>query len=107
MNQAIDAVGLPAAEVAAWRSAHPTGTVDFTVDRERFGTFWRLTEQLLARLPARPARGPAEAEAAATIHRAARGAGSFPRAARGSSLCRRHRRTQPFCPHRRPGAAGR
>jgi hypothetical protein len=74
MNQAIDAVRLAAAEVAAWRSAEPTGTVDFTADRERFGTFWRLTEQLLARLPARPARGPAEAEAAAAIHRAARAA---------------------------------
>ena len=74
MNQAIDAVGLPAAEVAAWRSADPTRTVDFTADRERFGTFWRLTEQLLARLPARPARGPAEAEVAAAIHRAARAA---------------------------------
>ena len=74
MNQAIDAVGLPAAEVAAWRSAEPTGTVDFTADRERFGTFWRLTEQLLARLPARLARGPAEAGAAAAMHRAARAA---------------------------------
>jgi hypothetical protein len=106
MNQAIDAVGLPAAEVAAWRSADPTGTVDLTADRERFGTFWRLTERLLARLPARPARGPAEARGRDTPC-GARGAGSFPRAARGSGLYRRHRRTKPFCPHRRPGAAGR
>jgi thioesterase DpgC len=72
MNQAIDAAGLPAAEVAAWRSAEPSGTADFAADRDRFGTFWRLTEQLLARLPARPARGPAEAEAATAICRAAR-----------------------------------
>ena len=72
MNQAIDAVGLPAAEVAAWRAAEPSGTEDFTADRERFGTFWRLSEQLIARLPAKPARGPAEAEATAAIHRAAR-----------------------------------
>ena len=72
MNQAIDAVGLPAAEVAAWRAAEPSGTEDFTADRERFGTFWRLSEQLIAKLPAKPARGPAEAEATAAIHRAAR-----------------------------------
>jgi hypothetical protein len=44
MNQAIDAVGLPAAEVAAWRAAEPSGTEDFTADRERFGAFWRLSE---------------------------------------------------------------
>lgn len=50
----------------------PTTTPDLAADSASFGQFWRQCRQRLAALP--PQRGPAETEAAATIHREARAA---------------------------------
>jgi thioesterase DpgC len=50
----------------------PAITADFATDSASFSQFWRQCQQRLAALPPRPQRSPADTEAAATIHRAAR-----------------------------------
>jgi len=55
-----------------WRAAVPTGTSDFEADRESYSQFWKLTAELLARLPAKPRRNAQESQAAEELKNAAR-----------------------------------
>lgn len=69
---AVRAAGLPEQVLEAWTEAEPHAATDFVDDRARFGRFWQLSDQLVARLPPRASRNPAEADAGAAIHRRAR-----------------------------------
>jgi thioesterase DpgC len=66
------AAGLPDAGIEAWLAAAPQATGVFTEDCRHFGVFWRLSDELTVRLPGKPQRTAAEAEAAGTIQRSAR-----------------------------------
>jgi (3,5-dihydroxyphenyl)acetyl-CoA 1,2-dioxygenase len=54
------------------RPSVPTETGEFTADCERYSRFWTQTAELLARLPAKPARSRDESEQAETLKREAR-----------------------------------
>ncbi len=58
----------------AWGAAAPNAGVNRAEDQERFGHFWREGSELLARLPPKKGRNPAEAETAASILAAGRAA---------------------------------
>jgi (3,5-dihydroxyphenyl)acetyl-CoA 1,2-dioxygenase len=64
--------GLDPAAIAAWSAAAPKRAGDFYVDRPRYERFWQLSADLIARLPKKPARNPAQAAAASAILTAAR-----------------------------------
>ncbi|HUD89134.1 MAG TPA: enoyl-CoA hydratase/isomerase family protein [Xanthobacteraceae bacterium] len=64
--------GLDEHAIAEWAAAMPRRTGDFYVDQPRYERFWQLSGNLLARLPRKPTRSPAEAAAAAAILAAAR-----------------------------------
>ena len=66
------AAGLPDAGVEAWLAAVPQATGVFSEDCRSFGVFWRLSDELVARLPAKPRRAHAHVQAAETLHRQAR-----------------------------------
>jgi thioesterase DpgC len=66
--------GIPDAAIAAWHEAAPQASGVFTEDCRRYGVFWRLADELIDHLPKKPERGPAQAEAAATVFDAARAA---------------------------------
>jgi thioesterase DpgC len=77
MNDAVAAaqlksVGLDERMLTDWTAAAPTRTGDYDVDRPRYIRFWQLCGDLIARLPRKPARNPAEAKAAQSILGAAR-----------------------------------
>lgn len=61
------AAGLPSAEVAAWRATAPEQTASFEEASAATCAHLVRGEELLARLPARPGRNDAEAEAAAVL----------------------------------------
>jgi thioesterase DpgC len=69
---ALTAVGLPESEISAWIAREPQSVGGFAEDRERYGRFWRLSEQLIARLPKKRARTEKEARAAELIRVRAR-----------------------------------
>src|SRR5437660_6060050 len=71
---ALATAGLRAADISRWRESQPVVTGDYERDAEAFTRSWRLGAALLAALPAKPARTPPQAEAAATIHRVERAA---------------------------------
>ena len=50
--------GLPDAAIDAWLGAVPAATGVFTEDARGFGVFWRLGDELVARLPPKPGRSP-------------------------------------------------
>ena len=60
--------------VDRWRGAEPAIATDFTTDRRLYGEFWRLSGEIIARLPPKPKRTEQEAKAAAFVHERARGA---------------------------------
>jgi thioesterase DpgC len=62
-----DRAGLPRELVAAWLDTDDMLTADFRRDCEKFSRFWGMGAELLARLPAKPARSDAQAAAAATV----------------------------------------
>jgi (3,5-dihydroxyphenyl)acetyl-CoA 1,2-dioxygenase len=64
--------GLDERTLMDWAAAAPKRTGDFHVDRPRYVRFWQLSRDLVARLPRKPARNPAEANAARSILAAAR-----------------------------------
>ena len=66
------ATGLAQADIDAWVGANPPDTRQFANDCERYAGFWRRSAGLLARLPPKPSRNPAEATAAESIKRSAR-----------------------------------
>jgi thioesterase DpgC len=59
--------GFATADAQAWRDAAPAAAGDYAADAARFSRFWRIGADLMARLPAKPARNAAEAAAAALI----------------------------------------
>ncbi len=66
-TEALSRAGLPDEEVAAWRSCDGVATGEHRRDVEKFTRQWRFGIELLARLPVKPARSPAQAAAAAAI----------------------------------------
>jgi len=68
----LTAAGFDEQAIATWIAAAPKRTGDFYVDRPRYERFWQLSRDLVARLPRKPARSPAEASAASSILAAAR-----------------------------------
>jgi (3,5-dihydroxyphenyl)acetyl-CoA 1,2-dioxygenase len=77
MNDAVVAAelksaGLDEGTLKDWVAVAPKRAGDFHVDRPRYMRFWQLSRDLLARLPKKPARNPAEAKAAQSILAAAR-----------------------------------
>jgi enoyl-CoA hydratase/carnithine racemase len=70
----LDQAGLPSDSVTAWLGSRPEITGDYRRDAALFSPFWRAGSDLLAKLPKKPARNPAEARAAETIARLSRAA---------------------------------
>jgi thioesterase DpgC len=68
----LTSAGLDSPAVAEWSKAAPKRAGDYYVDRPRYTRYWQLAGDLLARLPKKPARSPAEANAAQSILTAAR-----------------------------------
>lgn len=66
---AAHSAGLPDALLEGWRNAEPKVTQAVAADRAAHGRYWRLSSELIARLPPPASRVPAEAEAAAAIVR--------------------------------------
>jgi thioesterase DpgC len=66
--------GLPAALVETWQAAEPDSTDDFAGDCRRYTAYWKLSRELLANLPAKPARNAQHANVAETIQQKARAA---------------------------------
>jgi (3,5-dihydroxyphenyl)acetyl-CoA 1,2-dioxygenase len=64
--------GMSAADVEAWHRTTPSPTADFAADLRRYVAYWNLSDQLLNRLPRKPARSPAQTQAATAILDAAR-----------------------------------
>ena len=59
--------GLQAAAIEDWIAAEPRAPCDFTGARRAYARFWALSSGLVASLPAKPSRSPAEARAVETI----------------------------------------
>jgi thioesterase DpgC len=66
------ASGLGHSAIAEWRAEFIDETGDYDSDCARYSLFWGRSNDLLQRLPPKPKRNDAEAEAAATILAAAR-----------------------------------
>jgi (3,5-dihydroxyphenyl)acetyl-CoA 1,2-dioxygenase len=60
------------AALAALLAASPRDSADYHGDRRRYAQFWKIADELLARLPRKPDRSPAEAATAQSILAAAR-----------------------------------
>ncbi len=73
-KRGLQEAGFDASTVAAWLAAAAHDTADLTSDRQRFAQFWKQCDALVARLPKKPQRSHAEAQAAQTILTAARAA---------------------------------
>jgi thioesterase DpgC len=61
-------------EIDRWRGAEPAIATDFATDRRLYGEFWRLSAEIIARLPPKPKRTAEQAKAASFVHERARGA---------------------------------
>jgi thioesterase DpgC len=68
----LTSAGLDAKAVADWLAAAPRAASDFAPDRSRYSDLWKKSDDLLARLPRKPKRNRAQAEAAHVILDAAR-----------------------------------
>jgi (3,5-dihydroxyphenyl)acetyl-CoA 1,2-dioxygenase len=68
----VKSAGLDDHAIHEWIAAAPKRTGDFYVDRPRYERFWQLSRDLLARLPKKPSRSAAEANAAVAILAGAR-----------------------------------
>jgi thioesterase DpgC len=66
-SDALSHAGLPRDGVAAWRAGDDAVTGDYHRDAENFSRQWRIGAELVAYLPAKPARSKAEAAAATAI----------------------------------------
>jgi len=73
-KRGLQEAGFDANAAAAWLAAVPCDTTDLVSDRIRFAQFWKQCDALIARLPKKPQRSHAEAEAAHTVFTAARAA---------------------------------
>jgi len=63
LSAVLERAGLPHEAVAAWLDSGDGQFGDFSGDVERYSRRWRLGADLLARLPAKPARSQAQAAA--------------------------------------------
>ena len=63
LSAVLERAGLPHEAVAAWLDSGDRQFGDFSGDVERYSRRWRLGADLLARLPAKPARSQAQAAA--------------------------------------------
>ncbi len=61
------AAGLDESAVAEWIAAEPQATKDYDGDRRRFSEFWGRSDDLVRRLPQKPARNEVETAAAQAI----------------------------------------
>jgi enoyl-CoA hydratase/carnithine racemase len=59
--------GLDTSAVDQWLAAAPRDTADFAQDRSRYRDFWKMSDDLIGRLPRKPKRTQTEAEAASLI----------------------------------------
>jgi thioesterase DpgC len=66
------AAGLADSDVAQWMAAQQSATADYDGDQRRYSQFWARSDDLVRRLPEKPARSGAEAAAAEAIFLAAR-----------------------------------
>jgi len=64
--------GLPSAALQKWQTAEPDSVGGFASDCPRYMTYWRLSRELLACLPAKPARNQEQRRAAEEIQQKAR-----------------------------------
>jgi thioesterase DpgC len=64
--------GLKETDIAEWETAEPRRTTDYQSDRQRYSNFWNRCNELVGRLPPKPARSSAESAAAQSILAAAR-----------------------------------
>jgi thioesterase DpgC len=71
-SASLKSAGLDEASIAAWLTAIPRERGDYDGDRRRYSQFWKLGDDLVRRLPAKPKRSEAEAAAAQLIFAAAR-----------------------------------
>jgi thioesterase DpgC len=62
-----DRAGLPRDGIAAWHAGDEAVSGDYRRDAENFSRQWRIGAELLAKLPAKPARAAAQAAAATAI----------------------------------------
>jgi thioesterase DpgC len=74
MMSVLQAADGPDRQIERWRGAEPAIATDFTTDHRLFGEFWRLSGEIIARLPPKPQRSAEQARAAAFVHERARGA---------------------------------
>ncbi len=70
--RALSAVGVAGEEIERWRDRKARVTGNFDVDCDTFSAFFRGSAKLLAGLPAKPLRGPAEHMAADALKGAVR-----------------------------------
>jgi (3,5-dihydroxyphenyl)acetyl-CoA 1,2-dioxygenase len=75
-------------DLHAWLAEAPLAAADYASDAARFRRFWLRGDELLRRLPPKPARGLGEAEEAASILHAAREARERFLAAHATTLYR-------------------
>lgn len=68
----LKAAGLDEQAIAAWQAAAPRDISDFARDRSRYSQFWKSCDDLISRLPQKPKRSGAEADAAGAIFATAR-----------------------------------
>lgn len=66
------AAGLADSAIAEWVNAEQSRTTDYDGDRHHYSQFWRLSNDLIARLPEKPARESAEVATAEAILTVAR-----------------------------------
>jgi thioesterase DpgC len=66
--------GLSPATFQKWQAAEPDSIGDFAGDCRSFSAYWQLARELLANLPAKPARSDEQIRVAETIHQKARAA---------------------------------
>ena len=67
-NSDLQTGGLPQKDVDEWLAGEPRRASDLVADRERFSAFWHDAARLIEILPRKPARNPAQAQAAQAIH---------------------------------------
>jgi thioesterase DpgC len=72
IDAAASAATIPADVLAAWRAAAQEVSGSFPADRQKFPEYWRLSRQLIERLPAKPKRTEPQAAVADHVHCAAR-----------------------------------
>jgi thioesterase DpgC len=71
-NADLQTGALPRALIDEWLAGEPSRTSDLSGDRERFSAFWHDAGELIEKLPPKPARNPAQTQAAQAIHQRTR-----------------------------------